>query len=176
MHILTEYGDPDNVHWQGPAWLIRMKTMGAGAISKINPAYSVRAMDAIPWDDVFGRPEDAHFRQVFENDPLRVQRFEFRMAYSMLKTMRPPVPFEQCTTPIQLVASERSQIWPYSMNLKYFQRLTGPKELITLANKPHWEFNREFDEMFCAHAMRWFQANGAFQPQAQAQAIGRVVR
>lgn len=167
LHILTEYGDPDNVHWQGPGWLVKLKTVGVGMISKMNPAYSVNATEAIPWDDVFGRPEDAHFRQVFENDPLRVQKFEFRLAYSMLKNMKPDVPFEQCTTPIQLVASERSQIWPYEMNLKYFQRLSCEKELITLANKPHWEFNRQFDEMFSAHAIRWFVEHGAFNAQSR---------
>ena len=162
VHILTEYGDPGNVHWQGPPWLIRLKTIAAGVGSKLSPTYSIKATDAIPWDDVFGRPDDAHFRDVFENDPLRNEAFEFRMAASMLKSMKPPVPFEQCRTPIQLIASERSQIWPFEMNVSYFQRLGGPKELVTLAGKPHWEFNREFDETFCAHAIRWFTLNGAW--------------
>lgn len=161
-HIMTEYGDPDNVHWQGAPWLVKMKTLGAGMVSKLMPSYSINATDAIPWDDVFGRPEDAHFRTVFENDPLRNQKFEFRMAYSMLRTIKPDVPYEECRTPIQLIASERSQIWPFRMNLRYFERVGGPKELITLAGKPHWEFNREFDETFCAYAIDWFKRHGAF--------------
>ena len=37
----------------------------------------------------------------------------------------------------------------------------GPKELITLEGKPQWELNREFHEAYCAHVIRWFEANGA---------------
>ena len=32
---------------------------------------------------------------------------------------------------------------------------------ITLDGKPQWELNREFHEMYCAHVIRWFEANGA---------------
>jgi alpha-beta hydrolase superfamily lysophospholipase len=160
-HILTEYGDPDNVHWQGSPWLVKLKTIGAGLASKVAPTFGIKATEAIPWDDVFGRPEDAEFRRLFENDPLRNEVFEFRMAYSMLKPMAPPVPWSECRKPIQLIASEKSQIWPYAMCVKYFQQLGGPKELITLAGKPHWEFDRAFDEQYCRHVIRWFMVNGA---------------
>jgi hypothetical protein len=47
------------------------------------------------------------------------------------------------------------------MNLRVYDRLVGPKELVTLKGQPHWVFTREFDENFCAHAMRWFKAHGA---------------
>jgi alpha-beta hydrolase superfamily lysophospholipase len=161
MHILTEYGDTDNVHWLGPGWWIRMQTLGIGLAARLAPSFAIKAEKAIPWDDVFGRPEDAPFRAVFEADPLRIRRFELRLAASMMARRRPSVPFPACRTPLQLIASERSQIWPYRMNVKYFKRLGGPKELITLKDKPHWEFNREFDEAFCAHAIRWFTAHGA---------------
>ena len=43
------------------------------------------------------------------------------------------------------------------------QRLGGPKELITLDGRPQWELNREFHELYCAHVIRWFEANGASQ-------------
>ncbi len=161
IHILSEYGDPENVHWQGRPWLVRLKTAAMRVASALMPSASVKAENAIPWDDVFGRPEDARFRQVYESDPLRNKGFEFRMIYSMLRKMRPPTPFEECRTPVQLIASERSEIWPYRMCVRYFNRLGGSKELVTLEGKPHWEFNREFDENFCAHAIRWFRANGA---------------
>jgi hypothetical protein len=46
--------------------------------------------------------------------------------------------------------------------------LVGPSEdvpdgqgLITLAGKPHWEFNRPFDEAYCGPALRWFRAHDA---------------
>jgi pimeloyl-ACP methyl ester carboxylesterase len=161
MHIITEYGDPSNVHWLGPNWWIRIQSLFIGLGSRILPHRLVPAENAIPWNDVFGRPEDAHFRRLFEADPLRIRSFELGLAYSMMKPMKPAVPFEQCRTPVQLIASELSQIWPYAMCLKYFKRLGGPKELVTLVKLPHWVFNGEFDETFCAHAIRWFKANGA---------------
>jgi hypothetical protein len=42
-----------------------------------------------------------------------------------------------------------------------FDLLAGPKELITLAGKGMWGLNREFNEDYCAHVIRWFKANGA---------------
>jgi hypothetical protein len=85
----------------------------------------------------------------------------------MVKKNPPPVPFEDCQTPVQIIASEKSKIWPYRMNKRSFERLGGPKELITLEGKPHWEFNRPFVEAYCAHAIRWFIAQGA-KPVARA--------
>ena len=48
----------------------------------------------------------------------------------------PPVPLEQCRTPVQVIASEKSSLWPYAMNVRYFNRLGGPKELLTLNPDP----------------------------------------
>jgi hypothetical protein len=42
-----------------------------------------------------------------------------------------------------------------------YQRLGGPKELITLDGRPQWELNREFHELYCGHVIRWFESNGA---------------
>lgn len=186
VHVLSEYGDPENVHWQGSPWVVRLKTVAVGIAARLQPVLSIKATGAIPWDDVFGRPEDAPFRAVFESDPLRNESFEFRLAYSMLRKLRPTVPFEDCRTPVQLIASELSQIWPYRMNRRYFDRLGGPKDLVVLDGKPHWEFNRDFDENFCAHAIRWFKANGAvvaarFEEQAPVTvpaegALGRLTQ
>lgn len=161
VHVFTEYGDPDNVHWQGPPWLVRLKTLAAALIAAVRPTLAIPAEQAIPWDDVFGHPGATTFRTTFESDPLRVRAFEFRLVYSMLRRMRPAVPFEECWTPIQLIASELSEIWPYRMNLKYFDRLGVDKELVTLWGKPHWEFNRDFDERFCAYSISWFDRHAA---------------
>jgi hypothetical protein len=70
-----------------------------------------------------------------------------------------PVHFEDCRTPVQVIASEANQIWPYEMVVRNFTRLGGPKELITLPNAPQWETNREFHENYCAEVIRWFRAN-----------------
>ena len=62
---------------------------------------------------------------------------------------------------MQLVPSELNELWPLALNLRSYARLGGPKELVTLAGKPHWEFTVEFEEAFCAIVMRWFQQHGA---------------
>ena len=51
----------------------------------------------------------------------------------MMHKMAPPVAFEQCRTTVQVIASEKSSLWPYTMNVRYFNRLGGPKELVTLS-------------------------------------------
>jgi hypothetical protein len=49
---------------------------------------------------------------------------------------------------------------------RYFDRLGGPKGLITLTGKGMWGLSREFNEYYCAHVIRWFKANGAEQVDA----------
>jgi hypothetical protein len=161
LHILCEYGDPDNVHWLGPPWLVKLKSAGMAALVRLRPTFRVKATAAIPWDDVFGKRGESVYRTVFEDDPLRNSHYEIRLAHSMVQKRLPPVPFEECRTPVQIIASEKSKIWPYRMNKRSFDRLGGPKELITLDGKPHWEFNRPFVEAYCAHVIRWFRAHGA---------------
>jgi alpha-beta hydrolase superfamily lysophospholipase len=161
LHILAEYGDPDNVHWLGSAWWIKVQSLFVRLAARIVPSYPIDAKKGVPWDGVFGRLEDSHFRQVFENDPLRLQHYELRLAASMMGRIMPAVPFEQCKTPIQIIASDRNKIWPYRMAVKYYNRLGGPKELVTLKGKVHWQFQRDFEETFCNHALAWFAAQGA---------------
>jgi pimeloyl-ACP methyl ester carboxylesterase len=130
----------------------------------------VAAESALPWTTIFSSDEDAPLLEAFRDDPLRVRRFEFRLAGSMLKNMPPPVPFEQCRTPVQVIASEQSGLWPYEMNVRYFERLGGPKELVTLTGKDQWEYTLEFHEQYAAHVMRWFTQQGAFDaPPVTAQ-------
>jgi hypothetical protein len=96
--------------------------------------------------------------RAFEQDPLRVHNFHFRLVGSMMARIPPSVPFEECRTPVQVIASEKSSLWPYAMNVRYFNRLGGPKELVTLENTDQWVYTREFHEMYAAHVIRWFNA------------------
>jgi hypothetical protein len=66
---------------------------------------------------------------------------------------------------VQVIASAASQLWPYDMNVRYFERLGGPKELITLHGKDQWEYTTEFHEMYAAHVIDWFTRQGAFTTQ-----------
>ena len=115
----------------------------------------------MPWRAIFSGPSDAPLLRAFESDPLRVRRFHFRLASSMMGKMKPPVPFEECRTPVQVIASENSSLWPYARNVRYFNRLGGPKELVTLDNTDQWVYTREFHEMYAQHVIRWFAAHGA---------------
>jgi len=36
VHVLSEYGDPENVHWQGPPWVVRLKTVALGIASRLH--------------------------------------------------------------------------------------------------------------------------------------------
>ena len=67
-----------------------------------------------------------------------------------------PTEFEQCRTAVQVIASEKSSLWPYAMNVRYFNRLGGPKELVTLKNTDQWVYTREFHEMYAQYVIRWF--------------------
>jgi hypothetical protein len=47
------------------------------------------------------------------------------------------------------------------MNLRYFERLGGPKELVTLEGVDQWVYTREFQELYAGHVIRWFNEHGA---------------
>jgi alpha-beta hydrolase superfamily lysophospholipase len=161
LHTLHQYGDPDGVRWQGPPWLVRLKAVGVGLGARLRPDLAVRAQDALPWRAIFSGPRDDALLEKFGDDPLRVQQFHFVLAGSMMGKLAPPVLFEDCRTPVQVIASEKSRLWPYSMNVRYYERLGGPKELITLEGVDQWVYTREFHELYAGHVIRWFNAHGA---------------
>ncbi len=161
VHTLFEYGDPGGVHWQGAPWLVRLKAIAMGALTRLRPTYTFKTTRMIPYEDVFSGPGDDETIEVLNQDPLGLRGAQVRFAYSLVRRQRPPVPFEECRTPVQVVASDGNRIWPYEMVVRYFNRLGGPKELVTLPGVGQWEFNREFHESYCAHVIRWFGANGA---------------
>jgi len=161
IHTLFEYGDPGGVHWQGSPGLVKLKAMGLAVSSKVRPTYSIPGPKGIPFEAVFAGPGDDAYIEKLKQDPLGMQQSELRMAYSLIKRQRAPVPFEQCRTPVQVIASEANEIWPYEMVAENFSKLGGPKELVTLPGAPQWEANRQFHETYCAHVVKWFRANGA---------------
>ena len=127
------------MRWQGPGWLVRLKALGVGAGTVLRPNLAIDAHKALPWTTIFSHPDDGPLLEAFEDDPLRARRFEFTLAGSMMATIPPPVPFEACRTPIQVIASEKSRLWPFEMNERYFERLGGPKEFVPLIGKDQWE-------------------------------------
>lgn len=161
FHNLWDYGDPELMRWQGSAPVIRAKRGILFFARYLLPTRTVDMRIAVPWDDLFGKEEDTAYRRIFEGDPLRNKGYQYPLAYSMLKNHKPRAPFEACRTPIMLIVSELNELWPMSMNVRSYNRLGGEKEMIVLEGKPHWEFKREFDEIFCAHAMGWFARHGA---------------
>jgi fermentation-respiration switch protein FrsA (DUF1100 family) len=135
----------------------------------LRPTLSLPAKQALPWTTIFSGPEDGPLLKSFSRDPLRVRRFEYVLAKSMLAAVPPPVPFEECRTPVQLIASEKSRLWPFAMNARYYERLGGPKELVTLYGVDQWVYTREFHEMYAAHVIRWFRAHVAETETAETQ-------
>ncbi|MDQ3549209.1 MAG: hypothetical protein M3439_10380 [Chloroflexota bacterium] len=168
LHTLHEYGDTDGVRWQGPGWLVRLKALGVGAGTLLRPNLAIDAHQALPWTTIFSHPDDGPLLQAFEDDPLRARRFEFTLAGSMMESIRPPVSFEDCLTPMQIIASEKSRLWPFEMNQRYFERLGGPKEFVPLIGKDQWEYTLAFHEAYAAHVIRWFRQHGAFESQISA--------
>lgn len=161
LHNLFELGDPDIFNWQGPRWLTRLQMLGLPALAKVAPTFGFDPRTSFPWEALFSYPDDAPRREVFDRDPLRIQRYGLGMALSMARRTPPSVPFEACRTPIQLVVSRQKRVWSYEMNVRSFDRLGGPKEFITLEEGEQWSFNREFGARFTGHAARWFVAQGA---------------
>jgi pimeloyl-ACP methyl ester carboxylesterase len=161
LHTLHQYGDPEGVDWQGPPWLVKLKALGVAAGSRLRPNLALPAKQALPWTTIFSGPDDKPLLRAMERDPLRVRRFEFRLAGSMMMDVPPPVPFEECRTPVQVIASEKSRLWPHEMNVRYYERLGGPKELVSLPGVDQWVYTREFHEMYAGHVIRWFREQGA---------------
>ncbi len=161
VHNLFEYGEPDAVQGQGPYWMVRAKAAALQVAALLRPSAELAGTQAVPWHWVFGGPGDDDGIRLLEADPLSLQRIQLRMVSSILEKLPTPVPFEACRTPVQVIASDRNLVCPYHLVTRNYERLGGPKELITLEGRPQWELNRAFHEEYCAHVIRWFQANGA---------------
>jgi len=161
VHVLYEHGDPDAQRYQGPPLVVRVGALALGAGQRVRPSARIPLQRVMRYRDVFEEPGDANQVQALMEDPLALKHFELRMASSMVATHPPRVPFEACRTPVQVIASEKNRLFPYDMVKRSYERLGGPKELVTLAGKGMWGLSREFNEDYCAHVIRWFRAHGA---------------
>ena len=163
VHNLFEYGEPDAVQGQGPYWMVRAKAAALSIAALVRPTTEMPGTQAVPSEWIFAGPGDDEGIRLLQGDPLSLHTIQIRMVSSILEKLPPPTPFEQCRTPVQVIASNRNLVCPYELVTRNYRRLGGPKELITLDGRPQWELNREFNELYCGHVIRWFEANGAFQ-------------
>jgi hypothetical protein len=161
LHTLIERGDPASLGWLGGSRMIQLKQAGARLLSLVRPTYRIRGTSSVPWEDIFAGPGDAERRQMLSRDPLSFQWTQARFGASFIARRKPPVPFESCKTPIQIVASELNRHWPIDLMEAECNRLAGPTEFVRLEGRPHWELNREFQELYCSHAIRWFRTHCA---------------
>ena len=161
VHVLYEHGDPDALRYQGPPPLMRILSFALAGAQRVRPSSTIPLQQLMRYEDVFEEPGDAELTSVLARDPLALKRINFKMAYSMAGKHPPRVPFEECRTPVQVIASEHNKLFPYRMVRRSYERLGGPKELVTLAGKGMWGLSREFNDSYCAHVIRWFSANGA---------------
>jgi hypothetical protein len=161
VHVLYEHGDPDAQRYQGPAALVRAVSLALAVGRRARPSSTIPLQSVMRYADVFQEPGDDVQAQVMMEDPLALKHFELRMAASMLASRHPRVAFEDCRTPVQVIASEKNKLFPHSMVVRSYERLGGSKELVTLRAKGMWGLSREFNEEYCAHVIRWFASNGA---------------
>lgn len=161
VHTLFEYGDHGGVAWLGPVWKVRLTALALGLGARLAPRLRRPAASGVPYDQVFGGPGDDVFVSRLRADPLGLQDVELRFSHSLVKRRPPPVAFEDCETPVQVIASDANTIWPFDVVRRGWARLGGPKDLVVLEGRPQWESNREFHETYCGHVIRWFVANGA---------------
>ena len=155
LHTLFEYGDLGGLHWAGSAPMIRAKAAGLAVGRRLMPAARMKTARMVPVRDVFGAPDEERYVDLLARDPLGMNTSTFRFMHSFAKRYRPPVPFEECRTPVQVLASDKNLIWPYDVVVGNYERLGGPKELVTLRDRPQWWFRRDWMEEYMAHVIRW---------------------
>jgi alpha-beta hydrolase superfamily lysophospholipase len=160
VHTLVGLGDYESMHWHGPAWWMRMLVAGLRLGSLARPSITRPSVSLVPLEWIFTEPGDERVIELLRHDPISFKRVTLRMA-SMLGAQIPaPVPYEACHTPVQLIASESNRIWRYDVVVSNYQRLAGPKQLVTLPGAGQWAYNRDFHEQYATHVIRWFNANG----------------
>ncbi|HUG14281.1 MAG TPA: alpha/beta hydrolase [Thermomicrobiales bacterium] len=169
VHNLFEYGERDSLQGQGPYWLVRAKAVALAGATAARPTTGMPGPKSVPWEWIYGGTGDDEMITLLENDPLSLQTIQFRLMNSIVQRMPAAVQFESCRTPVQVIASSENKVCPYDLVKRNYERLGGPKELVTLDGKPQWEMNREFNEVYCAHVIRWFKMHGAQPHQSAAK-------
>jgi alpha-beta hydrolase superfamily lysophospholipase len=165
LHTLLEVGDYEGMHWHGPRWWMRMVTAALQVAAIASPSISRPSASIVPLEWIFEGSGDQRVVDLLQHDPLSFKRVTLRMVSRLGKRLPAPVPYEACHTPVQLIASENNHIWRYDSLVRNYQRLGGPKQLITLRGVGQWDYNPEFAEMYAAHVIRWFKSNGGQMAQ-----------
>lgn len=155
-HTLFEYGDPHAVGWIRPPATRHAVRLVLGSLERVRPDLSLPGQWTIPWKHVFAGPDDAGYRARLANDPLCLRRGRVTLGRSLVTPFRPPASFEDCLTPVQVIISSRSRIWPAGPVRRSAERLGGPREIIEL-DAPHWETSRAFHDNYCALVAAWFE-------------------
>ena len=161
LHHLLEFGDIENVAWVNPVWLRRLQGLGIAVIEKIAPWASFDAEKSVPWETIFSSEEDKAAYALYREDPLRIKRYNVHLARDLFRKRTPPVSFEDCRTPVQLITSELNGIWPPAINDRALARLGCEKELVRLEGWDQWAVSREFNDLYAGHVMDWFARHGA---------------
>ena len=162
LHCLLEYGDIENLYFAGNRVKVRLMMIGArlGKVLHLDVPYD--AEKAVPWDDIIAPHEET-----YKHDPLVLPHYGIKLAASMSTRLRPPVRFEDCRKPIQMIASEKSKMWPVSHNRKEFERLgSEKKEFVLLEGAPQWSLKDDYVRDYTENVIRWFRENGAATDRA----------
>ena len=160
VHTLLELGDYEGMHWHGPKWWMRVVTAALKLANIARPSTSRPSATLVPYEWIFEGPGDQRVIALLQHDPLGFKRVTLRLVSMLGRRLPPPVPFEACQTPVQVIASECNRIWRHAVVVRNYQRLAATKELVTLRGARQWEYNAEFAEKYAEHVIRWFKANG----------------
>lgn len=156
LHLLLEYGDVENLDWAGNHAKIRAMSLLVRAGNALKIGYNFEARKSVPCEDVVGPDTEMSMA-----DPLAFEHYTIGLVASMAKPRKPPVRFEDCRTPCQVIGSEKGRLWPVTHNRKAFERLGGPKEWVLLEGAPQWSLSDEFAAEYASNTIRWFRENGA---------------
>jgi pimeloyl-ACP methyl ester carboxylesterase len=157
FHNLLEYGDVENLAFVGSNVKARAMMLGARLGSTLHLDLRYDALKTIPWEDII----DPHV-ETYKRDPLAIRSYTIEFAATMSKPLPPPVRFEDCRTPAQVIASEKSRLWPLEHNREGYERLGSPiKEFVLMEAAPQWSLRDEFVQEYTENVVRFFRANGA---------------
>lgn len=157
IHVLLEYGDPANLFFVGGPRKVRVLQLFVPTLAKVLPGRRYEVHETMPFEAIF----DEEMLDAVEHDPLVISHWTIGTGASMAKALKPPVRFEECRTPVQVLVSEKSILWPAEASIRNFHRLGGPKELVVMTGEKQWSFSQRFAERYGGHAIEWFRENGA---------------
>ncbi|HET7450833.1 MAG TPA: alpha/beta hydrolase [Gaiellaceae bacterium] len=158
-HHLLEFGNLENVGWVNPMWKRRLQGMGLAVLEKVAPWVQFDAEKSVPWEAIFGSEEDQAAYAIYRKDPLRIERYNVHLARDLFRPRKPPVSFEDCRTPVQLITSLRNNIWPPGTNDKTYARLGCEKEHVEM-DADQWSVSEAFNAEYAGLVLKWFEKVG----------------